>query len=609
MKRQFRTRAGAAAAAVLLIASLALGTSCGTGGGNKGKGTYGGVDLATLKSADLTMVSHFDPGITREATSLGSAAKWWKDNTGGTVNLKVIAADIYPTKIMAMIGAGTPPDIVMVDQRGWMPRLAVLNVLDTVDDYVDKSQMLDYEQRLYDSFMWKGKHYAAFVAGAWGYSLWYNKTLFVNNGVKTPREYWDEGNWTWDTFLDVAQELTQDTDKDGKTDQWGYAYWGVEVFPASNNAYMTKTNADGTVDVVWDSKEFVDAAQFEADLINKYKVWSPDLGFHVQNFKAGKVAMSAGANDFVVSFCKDMKDEVDNAPFPIGPDQDPNDIKYVGYSLFLGLGKGAKNLDGARAFLAIMRDEEKKLRESNVVDPESNLAYLTQEQIDTCNYVDSRVVLNYESGFGNWETNRWNFWGDILFQGVPVATALEMYRPLLEKDIKDTLEAAFVEVKPFEPVPAETFESADLANFLITSQGLPEASADITASLATGGEALDGTTSLKIHYPASSDWKIFAKTNSSKIKLPSYHRYIIKYDYLVNAGSPVNIYMTIRPEAAIDSDAVSFGFNKLTCTPGEKGTYEGYIDVLDASEGNVLVFISETTEADITIDNFSITEG
>ncbi|MHB1454532.1 MAG: ABC transporter substrate-binding protein [Saccharofermentanales bacterium] len=593
---------------LVMISSIFL-SACKPDDGKTGTGVYGGVDISKLTTADLTMVSHFDPGITRDKTSLGVSAKWWKDNTGGTVNLKVIAADIYPTKIMAMIGAGTPPDIIMVDQRGWMPRLAVLNVLEPVDDYVDKTEMMDYEQRLYDSFTWKGKHFAAYVAGAWGYALWYNKTMFVNNGLKTPREYWDEGNWNWDTFLEVAQELTQDTDKDGKTDQWGYANWGVEVFPAANNAYMTKTNDDGTVDVVWDSKEFVASAQFEADLINKYKVWSPELGFHVQNFKAGKVAMSAGANDFVVSFCKDMKDEVDNAPFPLGPDQDPDDIKYVGYSLFMGLGKGSKNLDGARAFLAVMRGEEKKLRESDVIDPESNLAFLTQEQIDTCNYVDSRVVLNYESGFGNWEANRWNFWGDILFQGVPVATALEMYKPLLEKEIKDTLESVFVEVKPFTPVPAETFESADLANFILTADGLPESSAGITAALATGADALDGTTSLKISYPAGEEWKIFAKTNSARIELPSYHRYIIKFDYLVQTSGPLNIYMTIRPEATIESDEVSYGFNKVTCTPGTKGSYEGFIDVLESSAGNVLVFITENNEAQITIDNLSITEG
>lgn len=611
MKHQNQLRKTAVLLGMFLI-SLCLAipmAGCGKTKGNTGKGTYGGVDISKLTSTNITMVSHFDPGITRESTALGSAAKWWKENTNGTVNLKVIAADIYPTKLMAMIGAGTPSDIIMVDQRGWMPRLAVLNVLEPVDSYVNKADLQDYEQRLYDSFTWKGKHYAAYVNGAWGYALWYNKTLFTNNGVKTPREYWDEGNWNWDTFLDVAQELTQDTDKDGKTDQWGYSYWGVEVFPASNNARMTQTNDDGTVDVIWNKNEFVTSAQFEADLINKYKVWAPEMGFHVQNFKAGKVAMSAGANDFVKQFCEGMKDEVDNAPFPLGPNEDKNDVKYVGYSLFFGLGKGSKNIDASRAFLGKMREEDKRIRASKVVDPESNYALLNAEQIETCNYVDSKVVLNYESGFGNWESDRWNFWGDILFQGVPVATAIETYTPVLEKNIKDTLESVFVEVKPFKPVPAETFESADLTKFLLTTQGLPESSAKVTAQIVTGKEALSGTTSLKFNYPATEDWAIIARTDETKVELPSYHRYVIKFDYKVTSDGPTNLYLTIRPKAGIASDEVSYGFVKVACEPGKQATFEGNIDVLEGSKDNVLVLIGENKEAQVVIDNFQITEG
>ncbi len=578
---------------------------------NKGSGIYGGVDISKLESANLTMVSHFDPGITRDKTSLGRAAKIWEEKTGGKVDLKIIAADIYPTKVMAMIGSGNPADIIMVDQRGWMPRMAVLNVLEPVDDYVNPDDLLEHEKRIYDYLTWEGKHYAAMVSGAWAYALWYNKTMFEANGVKTPREYWEEGNWTWDTFLEVARELTQDTDRDGKIDQWGYANWGVEVFPAANLGFMTQANVDGTVDIIWDKKEFSNAAQFMADLMNKYEVWAPDLGYHVQNFKAGRVAMSAGANDFVVQFCQDMKDEVDNAPFPIGPDVDPDDVKYIGYSLFLGLGKGSKNIDAARAFIAIMREEEEKLRESDEIDPESNLAYLTKEQIETCEYADSLVVLNYESGFGNWENNRWNFWTDILFENVPVATALEMYKPLLQNEIKETLESVFIDIKPFKPQPMETFESADLANFLITSADLSSLEVGVKASLAEGSDALKGTTSLKIDYPQSDDWLIFARTDHKKLELPSYHRYNIKFDYLVKTDSDkiFNIYLTIRPHATYEEDDVSYGFVKVSCNPGEKATFEGYIDVMDASSDNVLVFIAENSEAEIIIDDFEITEG
>lgn len=569
---------------------------------------YGGVDISTLTNKDLVMVSHFDPGVERDVNAFGATVKWWREKVGGTFTLKTVAADIYPTKVMAMIGAGAPPDIVMVDQRGWMPRMAVLNVLQPVDDLVDKADLLEREARLYDDYVWKGKHYAIFVAGAWGNSLWYNKTLFEANGLKTPREYWDEGNWTWDTFLEVAKELTQDTDKDGKTDQWGYAHWGVELFPWSNNASMTQVNEDGTVDVIWNEEPFVQAAQFEQDLINTYKVWAPDLGFHVQGFKAGKVGMSAGANDFVKAFCAGMKDEVDNAPFPLGPNNSMDDLSYIGYSLFLGIGNGSKNVDGVRAFFGRLRPYELEFDEKDVVDPESNYAVLTEQQIETCEFVDSKVVLKYESGFGDWENKRWGFWGDILFQGVPVATALAMHQSTLEGEIKATLESKFVEIKPFTPVPAETFESGDPTKVLLTQDSLPEGSAAVGMSLVTEG-ALNGTTSLQFQYPDTEDWQILARTDETKIELPSYHRYIIKFKYRLEGPDTANIYFTIRPKATLESDEVSFGFLRATLAAGEPGTFEGYVDVLDVSENNVLLLIGENKAMTLTLDDFEIVEG
>jgi hypothetical protein len=256
-----------------------------------------------------------------------------------------------------------------------------------------------------------------------------------------------------------------------------------------------------------------------------------------------------------------------------------------------------------------MRELDKEMRTKNVIDPESNYALLTKEQIATCEYMESKVVLNYESGFGSWEQNRWNFWGDILFQGVPVATALEMYKPLLQKEIKDTLEAVFVEVKQFKPVPAETFESGDLTKFLITTNGLPESSAKVKASLATGDKSLDGTTSISFNYPATEDWAIIARTDETKIELPSYHRYVIKFDYQVTSDGPMNLYLTIRPKAGIATDEVSYGFVKVACEPGKKTKFEGNIDVLAGSKDNVLVIIGENKAAQIVIDNFQITEG
>lgn len=46
---------------------------------------------------------------------------------------------------------------------------------------------------------------------------YYNRALFDEAGLEYPSP-----DWTWNDFMDYATALTQDTDGDGVTDQWGY---------------------------------------------------------------------------------------------------------------------------------------------------------------------------------------------------------------------------------------------------------------------------------------------------------------------------------------------------------------------------------------------------
>ena len=109
--------------------------------------------------------------------------------------------------------------------------------------------------------------------------------------------------------------------------------------------------------------------------------------------------------------------------------------------------------------------------------PGSNESYLTAEQIETCKNADSKVRLVYESGFGNWETLRWGLWGDVMFNNVPVATALATHKPIFENEITNTLNAVSADdVTPFEPVPMDKFENGSLDGSVLTVKGLKKTS-------------------------------------------------------------------------------------------------------------------------------------
>lgn len=63
---------------------------------------------------------------------------------------------------------------------------------------------------------------------ALSYWMYYNTEIFSEAGIEEPPE-------TWDEFVEVAQELTQDTDGDGSIDQRGFTLAGSSY---TNNAHQ-----------------------------------------------------------------------------------------------------------------------------------------------------------------------------------------------------------------------------------------------------------------------------------------------------------------------------------------------------------------------------------
>ena len=66
-----------------------------------------------------------------------------------------------------------------------------------------------------------GKCYGFNMPWAGNSLFYYNKTMFEEYGVKSPAEYYKEGNWTWETMYKCLEEITKDLDGDGNFDTYG----------------------------------------------------------------------------------------------------------------------------------------------------------------------------------------------------------------------------------------------------------------------------------------------------------------------------------------------------------------------------------------------------
>lgn len=129
----------------------------------------------------------------------------------------------YYVKILTMIAGGTPPDASYVHPAQGLPQFAGTGTIVAIDDYVKADTTVNFAD-IYPGPL----SYYQYPLGAKLYGIpWYsgpaitvfNKKIFQDSGEKTPDQYEKDGQWTWDTLLQVGQKLTKGN---GPTKTFGY---------------------------------------------------------------------------------------------------------------------------------------------------------------------------------------------------------------------------------------------------------------------------------------------------------------------------------------------------------------------------------------------------
>lgn len=152
----------------------------------------------------------------------------WEQRSGFIkLNLSISSMGALHEKVQVSVAAGTPPDVAM------SPRNLVVSLNDNAEllnlapfqrrDRINIER--DYTLSGYE--IWCDGTYHFPMVG-WSLALAYNKTMFQQRGVPDPWEAY-KGQWTWDQFVEAATRLTQDADRDGKVDIFGFRPDGFAV--------------------------------------------------------------------------------------------------------------------------------------------------------------------------------------------------------------------------------------------------------------------------------------------------------------------------------------------------------------------------------------------
>lgn len=353
------------------------------------------------------------------------------------------------TKFLSMFMANESPNVW---QSGFHPSLAYKGYIAAWDDYVDFSIGIweDVKSTL-DAFKWKGHNYAlgAGTASPIGI-IWYNEALFEEMGVKTPKEYYDEGNWTWDTYKECIKAMTIDGDGDGMPEVYGVYMPNTTALSGTTGIDYVTMHDDGSVTSNILDQRVADAINFYTEINNSgYAYMGSDAP---QQFAAGKIAMVYGGYWYKMYFPELIKNgDAKVISLPKYGDTSYQLTSYGNWSLPTNLSE--KQIEVACAYVNSMRydairasyeaDETRAELEALSISEQMEeldnatleLQDLFNEMTDSKNYTPVAFISD---AFGVTA-----FSGDMYFSplmGEPWATIAERIEPQLIENISELLE-------------------------------------------------------------------------------------------------------------------------------------------------------------------------
>ncbi|MBE6871889.1 MAG: extracellular solute-binding protein [Ruminococcaceae bacterium] len=407
----------------------------------------GGIDDYRLqafdfKSNEITLLSAAD--------GVGDPAKFDALRDVYNIKCELVTTTVFDisTRYIAMYMGDEAPDVA----RFGLP-ISMINkgYFSGWEEYInfDLGLWKDIKSSV-DNLWFRGHIYTIFNTPArWDNVCWYNKDLFEEAGVKTPTEYYEEGNWTWDTFRECALAMHTDSDGDGIPEIWGCDVEPIMFIWTTGLDYISM-NKDGTFTNNIMSDEIARGITFYTEMVNSDGVVydGSDTG---AMFGAGKIALMS-ANCWIRTFFPDLlkQDSVAIVPYP----KDPKADKYYLGEGFMAYNLSAKasNPEGAAAFVCAQRYHQLMLEHDAEAKAERE-ALSISEQVDTYgwpNYMDDFVFGEMRSDkftpvldvSGAFDFNT-NFSAALWFRplmGEPWATIASEIDPMIDELMADLLE-------------------------------------------------------------------------------------------------------------------------------------------------------------------------
>jgi multiple sugar transport system substrate-binding protein len=434
--------------AIMMISTVLAG--CGGKESNSGESKSGKTEITFMFRGQPKELEAYTATVKRFEAS----------NPDVKVTLVQVAPDQYDTKLKAAIAGKKIPDVFFYNPAQ-VKAYVNSGVLKDITEFVEGSEGVNI-----DDIWEKGINKYRFDGETLGqgaiyglpkdlgpFALGYNKTMFEEAGIPLPDK---DKPYTLDEFIDVAKQLTKDTNGDGKNDQFGTGFniqWSLQPIAWSNGAdWIDETGTKVTVD----TPEFAEAVQWFADQQNVHKV-TPSIAEAqtldtYQRWMKGELAFFPVGPWDMATYAEQLKFDYDLMPWPAGKTGKP--AAWVG-SLGIGVGATSKNAEAAAElalYLSADQEGNQALVDAQVQLPNSVTVaeqWAANESIKPANKQEFLDIINdYGRGFPAEKTYTGE-WYDEFFKNIqPVLdgkqTAAEYVKeaqPKMQKLLDAAIEA------------------------------------------------------------------------------------------------------------------------------------------------------------------------
>ena len=312
--------------------------------------------------------------------------------------------EMYEPDLIRAISVGDGPDICYFMSEV-IPAWVMKGFLIPVSDYIDFDDV-SFQMSIgtKDFYTFNGKLYTIPSFHEGSSKMYFRKDIFANASLRNPYELYLAGEWTWDTFVKLAQDVKQDLDGDGEYDIWGYYSWQWEQLLYSNGANHVQWVDNNPVQGLDDPKA-IRAFEWERALNEQYEViapWDPDLdppGMLV----SGKIAMMYWGAWLINGLRDELGDKLGFAPFPRGPDLPAHILLGdVASGHREGIAGAASEPELAALYMLFKRlpaDEADEVRQQAEAEPERIRIYGSMEEYELAMEMDRWATWNAMYGF------------------------------------------------------------------------------------------------------------------------------------------------------------------------------------------------------------------